>query len=142
MVYTVELPECLGTFSKLRNIPLLSLTCALMPSHCLCEATYSILCFLFQCSDCLLTCQNGGTLNAVACTCDCADGYSGATCASKCAAWSVKTDALFCIGHLPRVSSVSLNNTHSTKGGRIATRLASSGMVDLHIRIYPPTCSI
>lgn len=28
-------------------------------------------------------CQNGGTLNGVNCTCDCADGFSGANCASE-----------------------------------------------------------
>ena len=29
---------------------------------------------------CALTCQNGGTLNEGACTCACADGYSGDDC--------------------------------------------------------------
>ena len=33
---------------------------------------------------CLLTCQNGGTLNETTCTCACADGYSGDTCRSEC----------------------------------------------------------
>ena len=32
---------------------------------------------------CPLICQNGGTLNTGACTCDCTDGYSGATCESE-----------------------------------------------------------
>ena len=35
-------------------------------------------------SACALTCENGGTFNEGTCTCDCADGYSGATCGSEC----------------------------------------------------------
>ena len=33
---------------------------------------------------CPLTCHNGGTRNETTCTCACADGYSGDTCASEC----------------------------------------------------------
>ena len=35
---------------------------------------------------CARICQNGGTLNAGTCTCDCTNGYIGATCGSKCTA--------------------------------------------------------
>ena len=34
-------------------------------------------------SACSRTCQNGGTVSAVTCMCDCADGYSGDTCGSE-----------------------------------------------------------
>ena len=36
------------------------------------------------CSACSRTCQNGGSLNGTTCTCNCADGYSGPNCESKC----------------------------------------------------------
>ena len=53
-------------------------------------------------SACPVTCENDGTLNAVTCTCDCADGYSGDTCRSECIAGhllllcTIGTCVLFC----------------------------------------------
>ena len=41
---------------------------------------------------CSLTCENGGAVNSGTCTCDCADGFSGATCGSKYTAWGANTD--------------------------------------------------
>ena len=35
-------------------------------------------------SACTRTCQNGGTLDAGTCTCDCAGGFSGPSCESEC----------------------------------------------------------
>ena len=39
--------------------------------------------FISIVADCLLMCQNRGTLNKLTCTCDCADGYSGDDCSCK-----------------------------------------------------------
>ena len=39
--------------------------------------------FCFPVLACPLTCQNGGTLNAVTCTCECTDGYRGDDCESE-----------------------------------------------------------
>ena len=43
----------------------------------------------YSCISCLLlvctrTCQNGGTLDADTCMCDCSGGFSGANCESEC----------------------------------------------------------
>ena len=51
---------------------------------------------LFSILACLLTCENGGTLNESACTCDCADGYGGDTCGSECTARGAVTGAIMC----------------------------------------------
>lgn len=34
-------------------------------------------------SVCIRVCRNGGTLNGINCTCDCADGFSGSSCTSE-----------------------------------------------------------
>ena len=35
-------------------------------------------------SDCIRTCQNGGTLDAGTCMCDCESDFSGPNCESEC----------------------------------------------------------
>ena len=43
-------------------------------------ALIPLLSVLYMFAACAVTCQNGGTLNTGTCTCDCAEGYSGASC--------------------------------------------------------------
>ena len=50
----------------------------------------AFLAFTLIVTACARMCQNGGTLNVGTCTCDCANGYVGATCGSECTtAWGV-----------------------------------------------------
>ena len=52
--------------------------------------------FLLSPSVCNLACENGGTVNKGACTCNCVGGFSGATCGgelrSALHAWGAETD--------------------------------------------------
>ena len=63
-------------------------------THCECVNLQTGMSLMsFTVAACPLTCLNGGTLNTVTCTCDCADGYSGTTCGSECTAWGAAIDA-------------------------------------------------
>lgn len=64
------------------NLPHMHPTCNFLANSSAGQSSF--LTSLCSDSDCIRECQNGGTLDSGACTCDCAGGFGGANCESEC----------------------------------------------------------